>query len=150
MRLFHQQVAHNLALHKKRRVVDLWWRGQKNGSLMALFAYLITQDRVWSNATIRFLRVVKSATEEHDARRAMSALRDRARIKAKIEIVQSQDAPLDVIAQTSGGSADLVLMGMIATSGREARRSLDAVAPILDRLPTTLLVWSNGEADVFA
>jgi hypothetical protein len=41
-------------------------------------------------------------------------------------------------------------MGMIATSGREARRSLDAVAPILDRLPTTLLVWSNGEADVFA
>ena len=140
----------DFALHKKHRVVDLWWRGQKNGSLMALFAYLITQDRVWSNATIRFLRVVKSATEEHDARRAMSSLRDRARIKAKIEIVQSQDAPLDVIAQASGGSADLVLMGMIATSGREARRSLDAVAPILDRLPTTLLVWSNGEADVFA
>jgi hypothetical protein len=140
----------DFAIHKKKRVVDLWWRGQKNGSLMALFAYLITLDRAWSNATIRFLRVVRSDTEERESRRAMTALRDRARIKAHIEIVRSLEPPLEVIAKTSGGTADLVFLGMIATGAEEARRSLDAVGPVLDRLPTTLLVWSNGEADVFA
>jgi amino acid transporter len=140
----------DFAIKKKRRVVDLWWRGDKNGSLMALFAYLITQDRAWSNAVIRFLRVVKSATEEQASRRAMTVLCDRARIKARLEIVRSLDPPLQVIARTSGSTADLVFLGMVATGGEEARRSLDALSPILDHLPTTLLVWSNGEADVFA
>ena len=46
--------------------------------------------------------------------------------------------------------ADLVLLGMVATGGEEARRYLDGIFPLLDRLPTTLLIWSNGEADVFA
>ena len=140
----------DLAIRKKRRVVDLWWRGDKNGSLMALFAYLLTQDRAWANAVIRFLRVVKSSTEEQTSRRAMAALCDRARIKARIEIVRSVDPPLEVIARTSGSVADLVFLGMVATGAEEARRSLDTVAPLLEHLPTTLLVWSNGEADVLA
>ena len=37
-----------------------------------------------------------------------------------------------------------------ATSAAEAKRSLDWLDPLLTRLPTALLVWSNGEADVFA
>jgi hypothetical protein len=99
---------------------------------------------------IRFLRVVKSNTEEDASRRAMTALCDRARIKARIEVVRSLDPPLQVIARTSGSVADLVFLGMVATGAEEARRSLDAVDPLLEHLPTTLLVWSNGEADVFA
>jgi amino acid transporter len=139
----------DFALERKRRVVDLWWRGRKNGSLMALFAYLLTQNRMWSSAKIRFMRVVKSETEEREARGAMTALRDQARIGAGIEVVRSLDPPLEVIARTSG-PADLVLLGMLATSGEEARRYLDGIFPLLEYLPTTLLVWSNGEADVFA
>ena len=41
-------------------------------------------------------------------------------------------------------------IGMLATSAAEAQRSLEWLDPLLTRLPTTLLVWSNGEADVFA
>jgi amino acid transporter len=140
----------DLALQKKQRIVDCWWRGQKNGSLMGLFAYLMTLDETWENAKIRFLRVVRDAAEEREAKRVMTSLRDQARIKADIEVVRSEDSPKDVIARTSGASADLVLLGMIATSGEEARAFLDVIYPLLDRLPTTLLVWSNGEADVFA
>jgi len=140
----------DFAMQKKQRYIDMWWRGQKNGSLMALFSYLLKQDRVWAGAKLRFLRVVKSETEERDARRIMTALRDQARINAQVEVVRSVDPPLDVIARTSGATADLVLLGMMATSGEEARRYLDGIYPLLDQLPTTLLVWSNGEADVFA
>jgi solute carrier family 12 sodium/potassium/chloride transporter 2 len=139
----------DFALGRKRRIVDLWWRGQKNGSLMALFAYLLTQDRMWASAKMRFMRVVKSESEEREATRVMTALRDQARIGAQVEVVRSLDPPLEVIARTSG-SSDLVLLGMLATSGEEARRYLDGIFPLLEHLPTTLLVWSNGEADVFA
>jgi hypothetical protein len=38
---------------------------------------------------------------------------------------------------------------MPAASGEEFRQFLQAVEPALQRLPTTVLIASNGEADVF-
>jgi ABC-type amino acid transport substrate-binding protein len=71
-------------------------------------------------------------------------------VPAQTEIIRSTETPADIIAATSGSKADLVILGMGATSAEEAKRSLDWLDPLLPRLPTTLLVWSNGEADVFA
>jgi hypothetical protein len=139
----------SFALNRKKRVIDIWWRGHANGSLMALFAYLITQHRTWSGASIRFLRVVRSNAEAQEAKRDMTRLRDQARIRANIEVVKSDQPPTEVIASTSAAS-DLVMLGMVATSSGEARRYLEQIEPLIDRLPTTLLIWSNGEADVFA
>jgi hypothetical protein len=39
---------------------------------------------------------------------------------------------------------------MSAGSGEEARLFFTQAMPLLEKLPTTVLVWSNGEADVFA
>ena len=46
-----------IKLNKKKRI-DLWWRGETNGSLMALFSYLITLSHDWSGSKIRLLRSV--------------------------------------------------------------------------------------------
>jgi hypothetical protein len=142
--------AGDIALNKKTRIIDVWWRGESNGSLMALFAYMMTLDTVWSSATIRFLRIVKNDEEEQEGRTHMNALIKEMRMSAKTEIIRSTDAPADIIAATSGPTADLVILGMPATSAEEAKRSLNWMDPLLPRLPATLLVWSNGEADVFA
>jgi hypothetical protein len=139
----------DIAPKKKRRSIDLWWRGKQNGSLMALFAYLMTLDRTWSGAKVRLLRAVKDESEERKARRHMEELRKNARIVASIELIRSDQAPADIIAATSGPTADLVMLGMSATTAQEVRRSLDSMSPLLERLPATILVWSNGEADVF-
>ncbi len=139
----------DFALNRKKRIIDIWWRGQANGSLMALFAYLMTQHRTWSGARIRFLRVVRSNAEAQDAERDMTRLRDQARIRADVEVVKSDQPAAEVIASASA-AADLVMLGMVATSSAEARRYLSQVEPLIDQLPTTLLIWSNGEADVFA
>jgi hypothetical protein len=80
----------------------------------------------------------------------MNALRRNARIVASVEVVLSDERAVDVIPRTSGGVADIVILGMSAASGIDAQRNLEAIRPMLDRLPTTLLVWSNGQADVFA
>jgi amino acid transporter len=140
----------DIAPNKEQRRIDLWWRGEKNGSLMAMFAYLLTLDDTWSSAEIRIMRVVRTDDEEREAREHMAALKKHTRLPAEIRVLRTEDHPLDVIAATSGGVADLVLLGMKATGADEARRSLEVLDPMLDRLPTTVLIWSNGEADVFA
>ena len=138
----------DIAPAKKTRTIDIWWRGEKNGSLMALFTYLLTLDQAWSGAEIRFLRIVQTDKEEKDGRLHMRRLKKQIRLPARTKIIRSTAPPSDIIAGTSARS-DLVLLGMSATSGEEAKRSLLWLDPMLERLPTTLLVWSNGEADVF-
>ncbi|MBN2526613.1 MAG: amino acid permease [Deltaproteobacteria bacterium] len=130
------------------RTIDVWWRGQNNGSLMALFAYLLSLDVAWSDATIRFLRIVQNDDDEREGRLHMSQLKNRIRLPVQIEIIRSSSSASDVIIRHSGTSS-LVLLGMRATSGDEAKRSLEWLTPMLDLLPSTLLVWSNGEADIF-
>ncbi len=140
----------DIALSKKRRTIDLWWRGENNGSLMALFAYLIRQDKNWGNANLRVLRIVRTQSDEQLAKRHLTALVEQIRIGATVEVIRSEASPPDVIRATSAPVADLVLLGMAAGGGDEVRRFLTQSEPLLGTLPTTVLVWSNGEADVFA
>ncbi|MBN2525978.1 MAG: amino acid permease [Deltaproteobacteria bacterium] len=140
--------AGDIALKKKTRIIDIWWRGESNGSLMALFAYMITLDAAWSHTTIRIFKIVKNDTEEKEAKKHMNELINIIRMSAQTEIVRSTDTPTDIIAATSA-AADLVILGMHATSAEEDKRSLEWLDPLLARLPSTLLVWSNGDADVF-
>jgi amino acid transporter len=135
---------------KKRRTIDLWWRGDNNGSLMALFAYLLTLDRTWSGSHLRIFRIVQSDEEEREARKQLNKLKDLTRIAARVEVIRSKEPPEEIIAEHSGPVADIVLLGMSAGSGEEARLFFTQAMPLLEKLPTTVLVWSNGEADVFA
>jgi amino acid transporter len=140
----------DIAPDKRRRTIDLWWRGDNNGSLMALFAYLLTLDRTWSGSNLRIFRIVSSDEEEREARKQLGRLRDLTRIAARIEVIRSNEPPAEIIAEHSGPVADIVLLGMTAGSGEEARLYFTQAMPLLEKLPTTVLIWSNGEADVFA
>ena len=139
----------SFALDRKRRRIDLWWRGEQNGSLMAVFAYLITLDSTFAGAEIRFMRIVGEESEKEGAVRHMEQLKANIRIPAKVEVIRSPETPTDIIARESGG-ADLVFLGTNATSAEEVRSWFERLGPLLTRLPTTVLVSSNGEADVFA
>lgn len=139
----------DIAPRRKVRTIDMWWRGYQNGSLMALFAYLMTLDDAWSGARIRIMRIVRSDREENDAIEELGDLVQNARMNAKVQVIRSDRSPLEIIAERSGPKADLVLMGMAAASGEEFRKYLEVMDPVLERLPTTVLVSSNGEADVF-
>jgi amino acid transporter len=140
----------SIAPSKKRRTIDLWWRGEHNGSLMALFAYLMTLNRTWSRSHLRVFRIVQSDDEERRARKQLNKLKDLTRIAARVEVIRSKEPPEGIIAEHSGPVADLVLLGMSASSGEEARMFFTQAMPLLEKLPTTVLIWSNGEADVFA
>ncbi|MCB0420395.1 MAG: amino acid permease [Bdellovibrionales bacterium] len=139
----------DLALNKKGRLIDLWWREETNGSLMALFAYLMTLDSSWSQSKIRIMKIVSSERDRSAAEKRLNSLKLQIRLDAEIKIIESSEDANEVIARTSGTTADLVFLGVGATSGEEAKDSIRHAKPLLKKLPTTFLVWSNGEADIF-
>ena len=89
------------------------------------------------DAGVETVAVVVSATETMNQRNINMSLADTVAVA------------LDVIARESGTRADLVLLGLTAATGEDVRRHIGAIDGLLSRLPTTVLVASNGEADMF-
>ena len=64
-------------------------------------------------------------------------------------ILLSRHSVPELIVQTSA-SSDLVLLGMARKDLQAFDAFVEARGPLLDRLPPTLLVASNGEVDLLA
>jgi amino acid transporter len=133
---------------KGNRIIDIWWRGEKNGSLMTLFAYLVTLNPVWRRAMLRILRIVAMPQEEEQAGAMLKSLLKKARLNAVVDVQISHEPPRDVIARMSSQS-DLVFIGMSESNALEFDRYLEEMDALLSTLPTTLIVLSNGEVDLF-
>ena len=43
------------AAKRRKRIIDIWWRGKHNGSLMVILAYLISLNGQWAGSKIRIL-----------------------------------------------------------------------------------------------
>jgi hypothetical protein len=108
------------------------------------------QDRSWRNGKMRIFRAVPDPAAEAEARKHLATLLAEARIEAEIHVFATQDPPREFIPAHSGGTADLVMLGLSPNDLENFPNYIAAMDPLLSRLPTTLLVWSNGEADLFA
>lgn len=134
---------------KRRRQIHVWWHGQRNGSLLALFAYLASQHGHWDKAQIRMLRVVRGEDEKAEAEASIRALMDAARLTVSIDIVIAERPVSEIIIEQSG-EADLVLLGLRQSDVTNFETFVADRDPLLTQLPPTLLVLSNGEADLLA
>ncbi len=132
---------------QKKRVVDIWWRGHDNGSLMVILAYLVSLNHEWSDTTIRVLRAVNAENERAAAEAELRTLIESARMDAKIAVVVAQKEFGEVLREHSGNSS-VVLIGFRVPSEGDAERFHQLFSNMLEGLPTTLLVHSTGEADL--
>ncbi len=133
----------------QRKRIDLWWHGQQNGSLMALFAYLTANHADWRGAKIRMLRVVKSSDEHREAEVELAELIASARMTMDVEIVLSELPIFEIIADRSIAS-DLVVLGMGERDLWDFRSFLTTWDALLAKLPPTILIRSTGEVDLMA
>ena len=129
--------------------IDLWWHGQRNGSLLVLFAYLASTHREWSGARIRMLRVVATGEEHLEAERTLTKMMAAARLAVDVDVVLSERPVSELIAERSSAS-DLVLLGLAQRDVEDFQAFLAARDELLAKLPPTLLILSNGEADLLA
>lgn len=128
--------------------VDIWWRGRKNGSLMVLLAHLLTLNWQWAGAAIRIIRLIQEEAGRQPADEALQQLVHDARIRAEVQILVSQDHFPEVLHRHSS-HASLVIIGFEVPEEDQMQEFYHHFDLILDHLPTTLLVYSSGEADMF-
>lgn len=132
--------------HQKR--IDIWWRGQQNGSLMIILAHLICQNWSWRNARVRILRKIDDEAGRAPATEALARLIEAARIKAEPTLLVSRDS-FDNLLLRHSRDADLLLMGFDIPTQEHAETTYTHFDKLLAEMPTTLLVHSSGEADLF-
>ena len=132
------------------RRIDIWWRGQENGSLMILMAHLLTLNWEWSRAKVRMLRLIEDEAGRQPSREALEELVNHARLGADVDVIVSKD-PFPIVLQRHSSDATVVILGFKIPEEREeeAFRFQMYFERMTSQLPTTLLVSSSGEADVF-
>ena len=138
-----------LKFEKKKKVIDFWWRQESNASLMALFSYLMSLHSDWSGSRVRLLRATNPDENRVEVQNHMKDVIRQARLDAETKIIRYNDDALVQLRQASRRDADFVFIGMGATDASEAKQSIESLLPELERLPSTALVWSNGEANIF-
>ncbi|MHA1571530.1 MAG: amino acid permease, partial [Alphaproteobacteria bacterium] len=117
--------------------IDLWWRGQKNGSIMVILSYLITCNWEWNRSRIRLLRVVDDEAGRDPAREALRHLLDEARIEADVEILVS-GAPFPEVLRRHSRDAALILLGLNLPDEQSAPQWHEATEKMLADMPPAL------------
>jgi len=133
----------------ERRRIDVWWRGRENGSLMVLLAHLITLNWDWGEAEIRLLRLIEDEAGRAPSTDALQVLLTQARVRAEVQILVS-DAPFPEVLQRHSRDASTVILGFNVPEEESALKFQSNFEAMTAGLPTTLLVASSGEADLFA
>ncbi len=128
--------------------IDIWWRGQENGSLMVILAYLLTLNWEWSQAKLRVLRVAHEGESGGAAYDEIQALIEAARIVAEIQIVH--ELSIGDALRRHSSDASVVLMGFRPPSDEGAETFHRSFERLTEGLPTTLLIASSGEANLLA
>jgi len=132
---------------KGERRIDIWWRGYENGSLMVLLAHLITLNWDWTNSNIRLLRLINDEAGRVPSTAALQELVEKSRVNASVQVIVSK-VPVPEIIQLHSSDATVVFLGFNVPEETDARSFQIRFENIMEKLPTTLLVCSSGEADL--
>lgn len=128
--------------------VDVWWRGRKNGSLMAILTYLLTSNWEWRHVEIRVLRIAPEEEDVEVARQQTQRLIDEARMTASVKILQGVGIKESLREHSS--DAAVVFLGFQPPDDEGAEDFFELYESLTDGMPTTLIVSSSGEADLLS
>ena len=136
-----------LPLQQRKRKIDIWWRGQRNGSLMVILAYLISLNSEWSGTSIRILRVTQNEPSKDAALTELNNLIESSRMNISVEVLCSRE-PFNALLHKYSSGATLIFIGFEVPDDTTAAFFQKSMSSLLHGLPTTLLVRSTGEADL--
>jgi hypothetical protein len=132
-----------------QRRIDVWWRGLANGSLMVLLTHLLTLNWAWADADIRLLRLIEEEAGREPSTKALRELLNQARLEAEVQVVVST-APFPEVLQRHSADASVVVLGFNIPEEELSREFFAYFEEMTTGLPTTLMISSSGEADLFA
>jgi hypothetical protein len=120
---------------------------------MLILAYLLCHNLEWANHQVRVLRALKLPEGEDfqaQAREAEAEIRhllNEARIKGEAKVVEQREDYPQVLRQHSR-DASVIFLGLTPPGEESPEAYYARYDELLARLPTTLLVYSAGDADL--
>lgn len=122
-------------------------RGERDGGLMLLLAYLWTQNEECRDSRIRLLRVVEKEAARQQNEQHLLKLVKRSRIKADVKVVVSQD-PWTTLVPDYSRNSDVVFLGLSVPEAGGGEAFIQTFQPLLDQLSTTVMVDSIEKLDI--
>jgi amino acid transporter len=137
-----------LPVPEQAKRIDIWWRGKKNGALMLLFAFLISENWEWVNTKIRLLRVVENDAGRESAGQALQKLLDLARVDGEVSVVLEEESFSRILHKHSA-DATCVILGFELPEKADEAEWHACYRSFVDGMPTTIMVNSLGGEDIF-
>lgn len=134
--------------------LDIWWRGERNGNLMALLAFIINRSRSEKKEDPYSIRIIRKMGPNEDAKSAEGELKELfalARIQGEILILPHDEMVfLDQVKSISSKSS-LIMMGLPGNYTEKVGKGLFRLNEFFfskeisryDSLPPLLFIRSN-------
>jgi amino acid transporter len=95
--------------------IDVWWKGEENGSLMALLSYIISSSEARIDGEQKSIRIIRKLFKDEDRENATNQLKEllrAARIKGEVLVLPEDNAPIQETIKEHSSDAYLILMGI--------------------------------------
>ena len=115
------EAGQNLLLYKPGKIfegsmrLDIWWRGERNGNLMVLLAYIINRylrDNKLAPYRIRIIRKLEAGQAEAEARGEIESLLKLSRLEGDILILPASGSGFTDILTENSSDATLIMLGL--------------------------------------
>jgi len=154
----------NILLYKKGMAgqdlrLDIWWRGERNGNLMALLAYIINRSRQDKKNPPMLIRIIRKIGKEENALEAEQEIRrllQLARISGEILILPYNDVKFVDEMGSISQSASIIMMGLPGNFTEKADKPFFKLNEFFfskelsryEKLPPVLFVRSAGRINL--
>ena len=133
--------------------LDIWWRGERNGNLMVLLAFIMNRsltDQGGEGYKVRIIRKLQEGEEVDSTREEISSLLNRARLSGEILIIPSDSDPFIDTLEKVSKDASLIMAGLPGNYIENKKKTLFKLNEFFftkeikkyDNLPPTLFVRS--------
>ncbi len=142
----------HIPVPSERKRIDIWWRGDKNGSLIAILAYLLSTNSVWARTSLRFLRMVGDEEQKLESELEIRQLIHGARIEAEIDVIIEKNISFNDLVLRESSDATAIFMGLPFVDSPEGVEMFVRTGNNFtgEGMPPVLFVKSSGDADVMA
>ncbi len=131
---------------KSRKNIHIWWGGlQRNGDLMLLLAYLLSQNPEWHDTTIRVLSIASNKLMHDKTEKILNHLIPEIRIKAEIEImIRDDEFSIKELMMLKSSEADIVFLGLATPEEGEEEEHAKRLLAMAEGLPTCFFVHNGS------
>ena len=95
--------------------IDIWWRGEKNGNLMFMIAYIIHHAGAHytsENHKIRLIRKIDKDDNPDEIKVELEELLEKSRLSGEVIVIPHSDEPLKETLYEVSKESDLIMIGM--------------------------------------